>query len=93
MSYTPKFTRPGKSRSGVEMKKSHSFGAIADLTGLSFTAKSSRSKKITKGVKDSYRLPDAGQPASRTVSDDAVSVDSLDFDPPTFQLSRVGYQS
>lgn len=59
------------------MRKSHSFGAIADL-GLSF-ARPRRKKKVLN-FKDSHylQLPDAGRPASRAVSDDAASVDSLE---------------
>lgn len=79
MSQTPKSRRPLKASLVSKMRKSHSFGATADL-GLSFSK--SRRKKKGLNLKDDYclRLPDAGVPASRTVSDDAVSMDSLDFD-------------
>lgn len=88
MSYTPKFKRQRNAGLGDRMKKSHSFGAIADLGLTTFSIKTSRSKK-TLNLKEAYSLPDAGVPASRTVSDDGASIDSLDFDAPTFRYSSV----
>lgn len=69
------------------MKKSHSIGAMADLS-LSF-AKPWRQKK-TINNKDSYlfNLREGSSPVSRTASDDGESVDSLDFNPTGPYTSR-----
>ena len=60
-----------------KMKKSHSFGATADL-GLSFSRlRRPRTKKHVKAKSpNQLQLPDTDNFSSRTASDDAASVDS-----------------